>query len=199
MVHNLNHITVILLAAGSSSRMGQNKLLMKVGPETMLENTLRAATRSSADDVVIVTGANNSENEMVINKFSVTIAFNTNWEKGIGSSIKCGLESAINNNPGLDAVIISVCDQPFLNTDIFNRLIGRYLSSGKPVVASEYEGSLGVPVLYNKSMFDELMKIPNEHGAKMYILVNIDSNLLEKVPFTKGDIDIDNFDDFEKI
>lgn len=197
-MYNTNQITIILLAAGPSSRMGQNKLLMKIGQETLLENVLRAATRSSANDVIVVTGANNSENETLVKNFPVTIAFNANWPKGIGSSIKCGLASAIINNSELGAVIISVCDQPFLNTDTFNRLIGHYIHSGKPVVASEYEGTLGVPVLYDKSMFEDLMNIPDEYGAKKYILEKKDAGMIEKVSFSKGDIDIDNLNDLDQ-
>jgi len=191
-------ITIILLAAGRSSRMGQNKLLVEVGGETLLENALRSATRSSADNVIIVTGANNEENEPIITRFPALTAYNADWEKGIGSSIKCGLKMAIKNHEDLDAVIISVCDQPFLFSDIFNRLIGRYLTSGKTVVASDYEGSLGVPVLYNKSMFEELMKIPDEYGAKKYILEKMDAEMIEKVPFTKGDIDVDTLEDLNQ-
>jgi molybdenum cofactor cytidylyltransferase len=188
-------IAIILLAAGSSSRMGQNKLLMKNGQETLLENALRAATSSSVDDVIVVTGSNRTENETIINNFPVTISFNANWEKGIGSSIKCGLQLAKTRIPNLDAVIISVCDQPFLNKDIFNRLIDQHHKSGKPVTASEYEGSLGVPVLYNKSMVEELLKIPDDQGAKKNLLTNMDPNSLDKVPFSNGGIDIDSVDD----
>lgn len=166
---------------------------------TLLENALLAATRSSADYVVVVTGANRSENEVVIHKFPVKIAFNNNWEKGIGSSIKCGLEWATANLKQLHAVIITVCDQPYLNKDVFNRLIGHYHKSGKKVVASAYNDSIGVPVLYDRSMFTDLMKIPDEEGAKKYILSSIENDLLEKVPFTKGEFDINDLNDFEKM
>jgi len=197
-VSKTNKIAIILLAAGQSSRMGQNKLLIKIGAESLLENALSASTCSSANEVIVVTGANNSENEMLIKNFPVTIAYNTNWQKGIGSSIKCGLHLAKSGIPNLNAVIVSVCDQPFLNKDVFNRLIDQYLKSGKPIVASEYEGSPGVPVLYNKSMFEELLKIPDEHGAKKYILEKIGAGMIEKVPFSKGDVDIDSLNDLNQ-
>ncbi len=192
-------ISIILLAAGSSSRMGQNKLLLKKGNETLLERTVRSALSSSANDVVIVFGANSKENKSFIGQFPLKIAMNENWEKGIGSSIKCGLQKALAENPDSDAVIISVCDQPFLSSEIFDNLISKYLETGKPIVASDYSDSMGVPVLYDKSMFDELLEIPDEHGAKKHILVNAEKENLATVPFQKGAIDIDTIKDIKNL
>lgn len=192
-------IGIILLAAGTSSRMGRNKLVFKKGNETLLENTVKAAFGSSAHEVIIVFGANRKENEKLIGQFPLTIATNENWEKGIGSSIKCGLRKTTAEYPETDAVIISVCDQPYLTTDLFDKLIGEYRETGKQIVASQYAGSIGVPVLYAKSMFDELLHLPDQDGAKKHILVNTKKEAVATVPFPEGDTDIDTIQDIKNL
>jgi len=198
-VNNKKKISIILLAAGSSSRMGMNKLMLKIENETLLESTLKSALCSSAGDVIVVFGANSEENESLIGQFSAKITVNEDWEKGIGSTIKCGLQKALAENPNLNAVIISVSDQPFLTKNIFDKLISKYLETGKPIVASDYSDSIGVPVLYDRSMLDELLKIPDEHGAKKHILVNAEKRIMATVPFPKGDVDIDTAEDLRRI
>jgi len=198
-VNNKKKISIILLAAGSSSRMGMNKLMLKIENETLLESTLKSALCSSAGDVIVVFGANSEENESLIGQFSAKITVNEDWEKGIGSTIKCGLQKALAENPDLNAVIISVSDQPFLTKNIFDKLISKYLETGKPIVASDYSDSMGVPVLYDKSIFDELLEMPDEHGAKKHILVNAEKGIMATVPFPKGDVDIDTVEDLRRI
>ena len=198
MSQELN-IGIILLAAGSSSRMGQNKLLFKNGRATLLENSLKSGINSKAKNVIVVLGSNKEENELITNQFQIKTALNINWGKGIGSSIKCGLRDLLNENSSLDAVIISVCDQPHLSSDIFDGLIETYKFIGKKIVAAAYANSIGVPVLYDKSLFGDLLKIPDEYGAKKYIIDKASEDIITTFPFPKGEVDIDTIEDLENI
>lgn len=190
---------IILLAAGSSSRLGHNKLLVVIDGMTLLEHTLQAATHSISDEILVVLGAKQEENQQLLDEFNIETIINKNWSKGIGSSIKCGIEALLNKRKKLDAVIISVCDQPYLSSNIFDQLIEKYKDSGKPIVASDYSASIGVPVLYDKSMFAELKQIPDEHGAKKHILVHAEKEIMTTIPFPKGDVDIDSMDDIKNL
>lgn len=187
------------MAAGSSSRMGHNKLGLVIYGISLLENSIKAAINSSAQNVLIVLGANNDENNRISDKFNVGTIVNKNWKNGIGSTIKCGLNSMIEKHYELDAVIISVCDQPYLSSNLFNQLIRKYKESGKQIVASDYTVSIGVPVLYDKSMFANLLQISDKHGAKKHILVHADSGMMTTVPFPKGDVDIDTKEDIKNV
>lgn len=193
------HIGIILLAAGDSSRMKQNKLMLKVKGKTLLENALVGSLQSSADKVILVTGAYEKEISKIIEKHSVETIHNTNWEKGIGSSIKCGLQKALADNPGLNAVIISVCDQPFLTKEVFDGLINIYIKSGKKIIVSAYSRSIGVPVLYDKRLFSELLRIPDRYGAKKYIIDKAPKHIIATFPFPKGEIDIDTMEDLKNL
>jgi len=198
MSQKLN-IGIILLAAGSSSRMGQNKLLLKSGRETLLENTLKSVINSSANVIIAVLGSNMEDNKMITNQYHIKTVLNKNWRKGIGNSIKCGLRNLLNESSSLDAVVISVCDQPFLNSEIFDGLINTYKKSGKKIIASGYFDTVGVPVLYDKSLFGDLLKIPDAYGAKKYIIEKASKDIITTFPFPKGEIDIDTTEDLKNL
>jgi molybdenum cofactor cytidylyltransferase len=194
-----SNVGIILLAAGSSSRMGHNKMMYVHKGKTLLEFAIQAATISQASDIVVVTGANREKNESIIKMSGLDVKYNKQWEAGIGSSIKCGLNYLIKKEKALDAVIVSVCDQPYLSSEIFDNLIRTYYTSGKKIVASAYADILGVPVLYDKSFFKQLQHIPDEKGARKHLFSKTDPNLIGSVPFPQGEIDIDTLEDLKKI
>lgn len=190
-----DNIGIILLAAGASSRFGQNKIVLKIENETLLERFVKAAINSLSKEIIVVFGAYQDENKRITSRFQIKAVVNENWEKGIGSSIKCGLRNMLIENPILDAVIISVCDQPYLSSYIFDGLIKTYKKSNKKIITSAYADSIGVPVLYDKSLFNELLSIPDDSGAKKYIIEKASADIIATFPFPKGEIDIDTVED----
>ena len=189
----------MLLAAGNSTRMGHNKLVHVIEDKALLQTAAEAALRSIAQSVIVVLGSNYEENTALLRKLNVDITINDNWEKGIGTSIKCGVKNLRENQPDIKAVIISVCDQPHLSSAVFDDLINTYNNSGKQIIASLYNSSFGVPVLYDKSLFNDLLSIPDEHGAKRYIIEKANKEMLGSVLFPKGDVDIDTEDDLKNL
>lgn len=164
---------------------------------TMIERSIIAAQRSMAKQLLVVTGANHKIIEPILSKTNTESVFNKNWKYGIGSSIKCGLKYLLKKNADFEAVIISVCDQPYLNFIIFDGLIETYQKTEKKIVASAYKKSVGVPVLYNQSLFGDLLDIPNEHGAKKYIIEKASEDIVATFPFLRGEIDIDTTEDLK--
>ncbi len=193
------HIGIILLAAGNSSRMGRNKLKYVHQGKTILENVVNEALDSMVQKTLVVLGAYEEENRQLISSRNVESVFNKNWQDGIGNSIKFGLKEIIKKEAELNAVIISVCDQPYLTKEVFDGLINTYKITGKKIIASVYNNSYGVPVLYDKILFNELLNIPDEHGAKRYIIKKAKKEMLGSVSFPKGEIDIDTIEDLQKI
>ena len=165
----------------------------------MLQNTIDEAIKSKANKIVLVLGARHDKNKFQLTGKDTYVIINKNWKKGIGSSIKCGLQHLIQKQAELSAVIISVCDQPFLTSEVFERLIDTYSNSNKKIIASTYNDLLGVPVLYDQSLFDELLNIPDEHGAKKYIIDQAEKDTLDTIPFPKGEIDIDTIEDIQNL
>ena len=187
------------MAAGSSSRLGQNKLNFIFKEKTMLQNTIDEAINSEANEIILVLGAKHRENKFQLTGNNANVILNENWKKGIGNSIKCGLQHLIQKQVELNAVIISVCDQPYLSSKVFDKLISTYANSNKKIIASTYNDLLGVPVLYDQSLFDDLLNIPDEHGAKKYIIDQAEKDILDTIPFPKGEIDIDTIEDIQSL
>jgi molybdenum cofactor cytidylyltransferase len=193
----MNRYGIIILAAGSSSRLGRPKQTVKMGQETLLQRAIRVASGSMNGPVITVLGSGMEEIIPTLDKARIFIAVNSEWGEGIASSIRAGLQELIKQQPETDAAIIMVCDQPFADTLVLKTLISTFEQTNKPVVASSYAGSIGTPVLFHRSVFDRLEQLKGDSGAKK-ILTQY-PGLVETIPFEKGSIDIDLESDLDKL
>ena len=182
-------IGIIILAAGAARRMGQVKQLLKIAQKTLIERTIEAATSLENSSIVVVLGANAEKIKPIITAKKVHWILNKNWSKGMGSSIKTGVHFLLSQNPNLEAIIISVCDQPYLNATIFNQLITTFQQTNASIVAASYEKIIGVPALFERTLFDKLQQLDGEEGAKK-IIKNF-SGKIATIDFPKGLIDLD--------
>jgi molybdenum cofactor cytidylyltransferase len=115
----------------------------------------------------------------------------------MSSSIRVGLQALLAMNPSLEAVAIALCDQPFVSSQTLDRMIETYRVTGQPIIASEYSGTLGVPALFSRNLFSELMALKSTEGAKKLIKKHIQEAF--RVPFPEGEIDIDTPNDYERL
>jgi molybdenum cofactor cytidylyltransferase len=188
---------IVLLAAGASTRLGNPKQLLLHQGKTLLEHGLQVALDSGEKPIVAVLGANAEIMMKQIKNEAVHLVINKNWQEGIAASIRCGLEKLLEISPRVEAVIIMVCDQPFVTPKLLNDLASNYQESGKPIVASRYENSLGTPALFDKTIFTALLALKGDIGAKKFIREQVD--LVSEVDFPLGHIDIDTGDDYDKL
>lgn len=189
-------ITAIVLAAGASSRLGQSKQLLQVEGEPLLRRIARVSCESNADRTLVVLGDNEREHGRIIRDLPLYICIHSDWERGMGSSLKAGMEFIQSFLSDTTAVIVVVCDQPLLTTDHLNNLIDKYKSTGAPVVASAYSNVLGVPVLFDASLFDGIRRIDDAHGARQIIDKNKAN--AQRVAFPGGELDIDTPEDYQR-
>ncbi|HEY5826644.1 MAG TPA: nucleotidyltransferase family protein [Cyclobacteriaceae bacterium] len=188
-------ISLLLLAAGSSSRMGQSKQLLLIENEPLLLRSTKAALASSFENVVVVLGARENEHRSVIAHLPIQIVVNQHWEDGMGSSLKKGLSHLLNDLPTTQAVLIMVCDQPLLTSSHLDKIIGVYKQRKKCIVASRYADSVGVPALFDQTVFSELLNMGDNHGAKK--LINQHPERLALVDFQGGEIDLDTWEEYQ--
>jgi molybdenum cofactor cytidylyltransferase len=188
-------IGIIVLAAGSSSRMRQSKQLLAIDQETLLHRATRAALNSGADHIAVVLGANRDAHQKIIKSLPVDIVLNKTWQTGMGSSIKAGLRH-LSSQYDLDAVLVMVCDQPKVNGAHLLSLIETFKASDKSIAASHYNHLPGVPAIFAHRHFDEILKLGDQEGAKGIILKN--PALTELVNFPEGSIDLDTPEDYEQ-
>ncbi len=191
-----NAIAILILAAGSSARLGTAKQLLPFKETTLLQHTVREALGAGCK-LLVVTGANAAAISEDLEKTHTPCVFNEYWQKGMGASIKKGLLHLLLLHPALQAVIIAVCDQPAVSEALLQNLISLHHASGKNIVACSYAGTAGTPALFAKSFFPHLLQLPDDAGAKAVLKQN--ASHLALLPFADGRIDIDTPEDYEAL
>ena len=191
------HYGILILAAGNSSRLGEPKQLLTYNGKSLITNVVEAAITAISSPVAVVTGAHSEQILPKLFHLPTTIIHNDNWQEGMASSIRMGLTEFNRLNPHLQGVIISVSDQPFVSSELFQALIETAESTGKGIVASFYDDIAGTPVLYQKKYNDSLMGLKGAEGAKK--LIKQFAGDVASVPFPLGGIDIDTQEDYRKL
>lgn len=187
----MSKIGIIILAAGSSSRLGRPKQLLRLNGESLLQRSVKAALDAS-EITLTVLGSHYQKVGEEIKYLKTQSLFNLDWNKGMGNSIKFGLHEIHKLHPDLNAIIIMVCDQPFVSGELLNKMIDAY-HRGHPLVAAAYGSTVGVPALFDRQYFKPLLKINDKKGAKA--ILSSGSPFL--IPFPQGSQDIDTPKDWE--
>jgi molybdenum cofactor cytidylyltransferase len=189
-------IVIVLLAAGSSSRMGQSKQLLSIKGKPLLLKSAEVALGCEVDHVVVVLGSQEAAHQRILKDLPLEIIPNPDWQKGMGNSLKAGLNHTLRIIPDVGAIVIIVCDQPRLTVQHIKKLIQKNKETKNPIIASGYAETLGVPVLFGRSLFQELASLGDDQGAKK-ILKKYSSSILS-VDFPDGSIDLDTMEDYHK-
>lgn len=190
-----SNVAILLLAAGSSTRMEQPKQLLKFRDKTLLENVISVALATSCRPVVVVLGAWFHEIEPTIAHLPVQVVRNINWEDGMSSTIACGVDYLMKNHPDTAALLLLLCDQPFVDAGILNELVEKWKTSRQPIVAAAYDDTFGVPALFDRSCFEELSELSGRQGAKS--LMTEHPGEVATVYFRDGEVDLDTPEDYQ--
>src|SRR6266481_2080522 len=190
-------VAAVVLAAGGSARFRKPKQFVLFQGETFIKRIVAAAIEAGCAPVVVVAAEDSAQITSELTQFAVTIAMNPDWQRGLGSSIVVGIRHAMNLAPDVDAVVLLTCDQPFVTAAALAQLIQLRLTSGKPIVASAYATTLGIPALFDRSCFPDLLRLKEDSGAKKIILAR--PHDVVSFDFPAGEIDIDAATDYEKL
>jgi molybdenum cofactor cytidylyltransferase len=185
-------VGVIVLAAGASRRMGEPKQLLRYGGESLLRRAVQAALGSRCRPVVVVLGAR--AEALGGEAAGAQVAVNEEWAEGMSSSIRCGLRALDAATSGqVDAAILTLCDQPFVTSEVIERLVAAYEEERPALVASRYESggelTTGVPALFSRELFAELMGLRGAQGAKRVIMWHASEATVVSVPEASFDVD----------
>ena len=190
-------VAAVVLAAGGSTRFGKPKQFALFQDETFIRRIVIAAIEAGCAPVVVVTGENSTQVTLELAGLSVSIAMNPGWSSGVGSSIRVGVQRAMDLAAEVGASLLLTCDQPFVTAAVLAQLIQLHLTSGKPIVASAYATTLGIPALFDRSCFPDLLRLKGDNGAKGIILAR--PHDVASFDFPVGEIDIDTAADYEKL
>jgi len=165
-------VSCILLAAGSSSRMGVDKLTLDYNGKTIIEHSLNNIQSAGIEDIVIVTRPNSG----LVKLFKggkIRIIENENYKSGMASSLITGLKEVDGRAQG---VIFALADQPMVTPDIYRQLIETYQKSLKLVVGLSYKGQRGNPTLFDRRTWMSVMDLSGVEGGR---------RIIEKLPPSK--------------
>ena len=190
-------IGLIILAAGAATRMGRPKQLLSYQGRSLILHAVEVALASMSQPIIVVLGAYVEQIKPELMLKAVQVVENSQWQEGMSSSIRAGISMLLKTNSKLDAVIISLADQPLVSPQIFNQLIQSYQETQKVIIASKYNETTGVPALFSNALFPELMQLEGDKGAKALIQKYIDRGLILLIP--EAAIDIDTPDDYKQL
>ncbi len=195
----IDHLRIggMLLAAGGSSRLNQPKQFILFDGKTLLRHAAEAMAASICDPVVAVLGAEQQKAEAAIGDLPVKTRHNRDWRSGMSSSIKVGLQELLSIEPEIDALVIALCDQPFVSAETIDRLAEKFAQAHTQMVAAEYAGVAGVPALFSKEMFDALSRLEGDKGARD--LLRDPGASVETIEIKEAAVDIDTPDDLDRL
>ncbi|MGA2653515.1 MAG: nucleotidyltransferase family protein [Terracidiphilus sp.] len=188
-------VAAVVLAAGASRRLGQPKQLLMLDGETLVARSVRLACEADAAPVLVVVGAYAELTGAAVPADSATVVMNDKWEQGIASSIHAGVNAL---NVIVRGVLILACDQPRLSAEHLRGLIVKFTAQSEAsIVASAYAGVLGIPAIFPREVFADLLALSGDRGARG-LLMHPPCPMIT-LPFPGGAVDIDEPDDLAQL
>lgn len=178
--------------------MGSPKQLLKWKETTLLQHSIDQAKQCSADFVLVVLGANYELINSQIDCANIMVLNHKHWSHGIGSSIAYGIKYVQDTLPDIDGVMITLADQPLIDTNYLDSLITRFYVDDMKIVASQYhQNQFGVPAIFNPTYFEALTQLKHDKGAKE--LLQKHSDHVSCLNATHLIADLDTNEDYEKL
>ncbi len=178
-------VAALVLAAGSSNRLGTPKQLLPIEGRPLVRHVASAA-RSSCDAVAVVVGAHATRIESALAGLDVVCLMNARWMEGVASSVRTGVGWAAER--GFDGVMLLAADQLLVTREHLDALL-RAHKRDRAMVASRYCGVLGVPAVFSRSKFQTLMALAGDRGAREVLRESIHDVL--PVDWIDGAFDLD--------
>lgn len=159
-------ISALIMAAGASSRMGSPKALLKWKEKNLADVLYESISQAGIEDITLVTGKHHEEILKSVSIPKNNICFNPMWEKGMGGSIRCGVQQLIQKKDNLNGILITLVDQPLINKKHIEEIIKEFESGKHKIVASRYESTVGPPAIFGHVYFNALLNLQGDNGAK---------------------------------
>jgi molybdenum cofactor cytidylyltransferase len=190
----------IILAAGASVRFGQPKQLIKLWDKYLIEWVLDAALKSRLRTVVLVLG---HEHQAILQALGakadhpgLKVVINPNYRDGQSTSLKAGLTCV---RQAFSSVMYLLADQPMINSDAIDRMLDQFHNSNKDIYVPVFEGRRGTPTIFRRSIYEEIMMIDGDIGARNIIAKKAERVLYAKIKDPKCFIDIDSQEDLKNL
>jgi molybdenum cofactor cytidylyltransferase len=162
----MSNIPHLLLAAGTSKRMGEPKQLLKWADKLLIQHQVETLVPTTKK-LYVVLGAYADQILPQLNRYDITPLWYSDWEKGMGNSLAFAVQQLKIDNPLTEGVLISLIDQPLISSSHYQKMRAAFFPGTKQIIASESDTAwVGVPVLFDAYYLDQLEKLKGEEGAK---------------------------------
>lgn len=155
-------IAGLLLAAGGARRFGSQKLVATLDDVPLVRYAAQALAQET-DELIVVVGSEAAAVTRALDGIDARIVENAEWERGLSTSIRCGLRAVKQDTT---AIVVALGDEPFIDSTVSRALIGAWRDTGWPIVVARYAGEIGHPILFDASVFAELMALDGDRGAR---------------------------------
>ena len=191
---------IVILAAGGSMLSGQPRQLLPFRGRSLLRIAVETALETLCRPIIVVVGAHAERAESEIRDLPVIIARNDNWQQGMGTAIRCGIQAIFRAERRevlpTDGCILTLCDQPFITAPFLQRLANRDGLGGKEIVAAQYNGIDGAPVFFSRTLYAELLAVAPNKGTRE--LIQQFPEKLHSVPCAEAGLDADTAEDDQR-
>ena len=177
---------VLVLAAGASTRLGEPKQLVRLNGRPLLHTMVSRAVAVAGHAVTVVLGAHADRLTTLLRHSPASVIVNRQWEEGVGASIRAGVAAL---PPACDAVLLMLTDQVAVTVDDLKRLTSAWKGQDTVVAASVYAGTVGVPAIFPRWCFSELMALRGDFGARS--ILHRHAERLARVQMPNAAIDLD--------
>ena len=189
----------LVLAAGTSSRMGATKQLLRIGGKLLVERAVEEALKSNLDQVVLVLGhrAGTIRNALAssLKDTRLRVVENRGYRNGMGSSIRTAIREVEDH---VEHVMILLADMVHIDAHVINALLEGYLASGKSLGAVCVRGRRSHPVILERKWYAALHDLREDAGARALFDAFADEVCLVAAPFGYDDLDLDTPEDYRK-
>ncbi|MEL7448432.1 MAG: nucleotidyltransferase family protein [Pseudomonadota bacterium] len=179
-----SEVHALVLAAGGASRFGAPKQLAELHGRALLKRVLDQAAAVCPDRVTVVLGAYVAKTQALCD--GVTPVHNPAWRGGLSSSLRTGIDAL---PASADAVLVMLCDQPGVSTEQYTELVRTWREHPGSPVAAAYAGTLGVPAVFPRRMFDQLRELTGDKGARAVLAKYRDLVVPVAIPEAVHDVD----------
>jgi molybdenum cofactor cytidylyltransferase len=177
--------------------MGRLKQLLPYRGRTLIQHAVDQALEAGFNPVVVVVGAESAAVRSTVAMLKVSIVENPFWRSGMGSSVSAGVSWLQKEGTEAAAVAILLGDQPLITSDHLKEMRDRIHRSAADAIAAEYDGTLGVPALFKRSLYSALSGLPPNAGARN--LLRQPGLRVEPFPLPAAALDVDTPADYENL
>jgi molybdenum cofactor cytidylyltransferase len=161
-------LAAVVLSAGESSRMGRPKALLPIGGQTFIERIVAVLKQAGLEKIFVVLGHNAGSMAEKIAHLPVSVLVNPDYPKGQLSSLQVAVRH-LRAHEDCRGMLVHLVDHPYINAELVDLLIERFETSGKRIVVPRFGAKRGHPVIFARSLFDELLEAPLDQGAKAVV------------------------------